>query len=557
MKYSIIIPVYNKFDEFVKPCLDSVIKYTDLDDCEIIVVANGCTDNTVGGMKEYSDNKSIKMLWFKDPLGFPGAVNAGIKFSSGQYVILLNSDTVIVEHNKNEWIQRLVKPFLENPKTAVTGPLKTNGSQSPTKKHFIVFYCAMISKKIIDRIGLLDERFNPGGAEDIDYCIRCEQEGFETVQVSNWKPGMTWSDFPVIHTVNGSVRQIENWDEIFANNLKKLEEKYKEKKKEILCSISTRGRYDTTLPLTLQSVIMQTKKPDHLIIFDDNDDGKTKDLRQDPTYQYLFILLNNKNITWEVIFGQKKGQHYNHDIANHKGYNWVWRIDDDCVPEPDVLEKLYEQTNDKVGAVGGSVLVPPEMPYNDIQATGKIEDVTREPNLQWGIINETKSVDHLHCSFLYRAGVAEYNLALSKVAHREETLFTYSIKRAGYDVLITPCITWHLRNKEGGIRDGKEQLFAQDEAIFQNTLKQFLKNRPIVVLNGGLGDHIVFKKVLKDLKDPIVYSCYNNVIPGQSIGLAMQTFGDLSSWDIYRKMDEWNWKGSLEDAYRKLYGVEK
>ena len=35
--------------------------------------------------------------------------------------------------------------------------------------------------------------------------------------------------------------------------------------KNILCSISTRGRYDTTLPMTLAGVIGQTKMPDKVI----------------------------------------------------------------------------------------------------------------------------------------------------------------------------------------------------------------------------------------------------------------------------------------------------
>ena len=36
----------------------------------------------------------------------------------------------------------------------------------------------------------------------------------------------------------------------------------------VLCSISTRGRYHSTLPLTLQAVICQTKRVDKLVIFD-------------------------------------------------------------------------------------------------------------------------------------------------------------------------------------------------------------------------------------------------------------------------------------------------
>jgi hypothetical protein len=232
----------------------------------------------------------------------------------------------------------------------------------------------------------------------------------------------------------------------------------------------------------------------------------------------------------------------------------VWRLDDDTVAEANVLETLYSHTNNKVGAVGGSVLTPPIM--LDVRATGKIEEIEREPNLQWGIIKEKKEVDHLHCSFLYRAGIAEYCLELSRVAHREETMFTYELLQKGYKNLIVPnAITWHLKNKDGGIRDGMSEMFAHDENIFKNKVK--LGDSTIVVLNNGMGDHIVFKRVLPLIKKPVVFTCYPDIIPGRSIAEAQAMFGDLKKYGIYEKMDEWGWKDSLENAFKKLYGVDK
>ena len=52
----------------------------------------------------------------------------------------------------------------------------------------------------------------------------------------------------------------------------------------ILCSISTRGRYDSTLPLALQAILNQTKLPDKIIIFDDNDEPR--DVRNELFYSY-------------------------------------------------------------------------------------------------------------------------------------------------------------------------------------------------------------------------------------------------------------------------------
>jgi hypothetical protein len=317
----------------------------------------------------------------------------------------------------------------------------------------------------------------------------------------------------------------------------------------ILCSISTRGRYNTTLPLAIQSVINQTRKVDHLVLFDDNDEPK--DLRQDPVYTHLFEMMNAKNISWKVIFGKKKGQHFNHQIANHAGYDWVWRVDDDNIAESNVLENLCKYIADDVGAIGGSVLIPSQI-FDTSKSTGIIEYINTELNIQWGYIDSVREVDHLHCSFLYRAGIADYNLNLSRVAHREETIFTYELKNKGYKLLVVPnAITWHSKSS-GGIRSEKDpSLYERDESIFRNIVQY--KDHTIVVLDCGMGDHIVFKHVLPEIKNPIIFSCFPDIIPGKSIGEAQLLFGDLSKYNIYRWMDIWNWKDSLENAFRKLY----
>jgi GT2 family glycosyltransferase len=318
----------------------------------------------------------------------------------------------------------------------------------------------------------------------------------------------------------------------------------------VLCSIATRGRYQTTLPLALNAIINQTKLPDKLVIFDDNDEPE--DVRNNNIYQHLFSIMDYKGIKWEWVYAAKKGQHHIHQSANRMGYDWVWRVDDDAIPEPNVLEELYSWINDDVGAIGGAILTLPVNPDTS-KNTGKIEDIDKEPNIQWAEIKKLKEVEHLHCSFLYRAGVHDYNLGLSRVAHREETLFTYGLYLKGYTILAAPhANTWHLKNPQGGIRsESNQQLYHHDELIFRNTLTY--KDKKIVVLNVGMGDHIVFKNVLKDITNAEVFTCFPDIVPGRPISEAMSLFGDIDQWSIYKKMAEWNWTDSLEKAFRKLY----
>ena len=318
----------------------------------------------------------------------------------------------------------------------------------------------------------------------------------------------------------------------------------------VLCSVATRGRYQTTLPLTLNAIINQTKKVDKLIICDDNDEPQ--DMRNELIYSHFFQMLTIKGIAWEWIFAGKKGQHYIHQMANTMGYDWVWRVDDDAIPEPHVLQTLFNYTHKNVGAVGGAIITLPDNPDTS-KCTGKIEHINIEPNIQWSFINKVKEVEHLHCSFLYRAGVHDYNLALSRVAHREETLFTYGLFNKGYKILVVPnANTWHLKNPNGGIRSETSQaLYEADEKIFNNTINY--SDKTVVVLTGGMGDHIVFTHVLPEIKNAEIFTCFPNIVPGRSIAEAYELFGNIDQWNVYIKMHQWGWKDSLENAYRKMY----
>jgi GT2 family glycosyltransferase len=318
----------------------------------------------------------------------------------------------------------------------------------------------------------------------------------------------------------------------------------------VLCSVATRGRYQTTLPLTLNSIINQTKKVDKLVIFDDNDEPQ--DMRKELVYSYFFKMLDIKGIAWEWVYAHKKGQHHIHQMANTMEFDWVWRVDDDAIPEPNVLQTLFNYTSKKVGAIGGAILTPP-LQFESFKPTGKIENIDTEPNIQWSFIHKVKEVEHLHCSFLYRAGVHDYNTGLSRVAHREETLFTYGLYLKGYKILAVPnAVSWHLKNPNGGIRsETNQKLYEQDESIFRNTIAY--KDKKIVVLNCGMGDHIVFSHVMPDITNAEVFTCYPDIVPGKSIAEAKALFGDIEQWNIYRKMAQWKWTDNLENAYRKMY----
>ena len=73
----------------------------------------------------------------------------------------------------------------------------------------------------------------------------------------------------------------------------------------VLCSVATRGRYFTTLPLVLNAIINQTTPPDKVMIFDDNDEPQ--DMRKEMIYQYFFQMLDIKKNSLGMAVCRKEG----------------------------------------------------------------------------------------------------------------------------------------------------------------------------------------------------------------------------------------------------------
>jgi len=186
-------------------------------DIELVISANGCTDNTEAYLNYlHTAIPNLIIVWDDKPLGFAKAVNEGIKRSTCNKIVLLNNDTLLLEQPKNQWLNRL-NDYHADISTVLT-------QYSPiTKQNFGVFFCTMIDKKVFYAIGGLDESFETGGCEDIDFCYRADQNGFSIVDVG-YK-----GDFPIYHVAEGTVHDpnlVQNWKQKFYVNELRLAKKW-------------------------------------------------------------------------------------------------------------------------------------------------------------------------------------------------------------------------------------------------------------------------------------------------------------------------------------------
>jgi FkbM family methyltransferase len=235
MKYSIVIPTYNNCDKYLKPCIDSIFKWTDMADVELIISANGCTDNSywyLNGLKNQFDaigfGKNLKVVWNDAPMGYAAATNAGIKESTCDKIVLLNNDTVLLDQTKNQWLEMMDSMFSDE-NVGISAPVVQRSDAA--NSDFAVFFCAMIHRKVFEKIGFLNEEYGVGSGEDVEFCVEAKLAGFLVKQVAPkvYNGEIFTGSFPIYHEGEGTVHNeelVKNWNEIFVRNELKLAKKY-------------------------------------------------------------------------------------------------------------------------------------------------------------------------------------------------------------------------------------------------------------------------------------------------------------------------------------------
>lgn len=217
MKLSVIIVNYNvKF--YLEQCLLSVFKATKNIDTEVFVVDNHSRDGSVDYLTDRFP--SVNVISSNHNLGFARANNIAIRQCSGDYVLLLNPDTIVGENALDEVVAFMDAhpkaggvgvcmlkvdgtPAMESRRgfpTPLTAFYKMSGlcARFPKSRRFGHYYMGylpwssaekievisgafcMVRHEALDRIGLLDEDFFMYG-EDIDLSYRLLKGGYE-----NW-----------------------------------------------------------------------------------------------------------------------------------------------------------------------------------------------------------------------------------------------------------------------------------------------------------------------------------------------------------------------------------
>jgi hypothetical protein len=231
---SIIIVSWNVRELLRRALTSAYASWGDAPGLEIVVVDNASEDGTVAMLRE--SFPQVRLIPNPDNRGFPAANNQGLEVARGEFILLLNPDTEVVD----DALPRLVAYGRDHPEVGMIGPrlLYPDGSVQSSRRRFPTlltlflestwlqrwaprkalrrYYfedvsadaqhpvdwitgAAMFTRRaVVDAVGGMDENFFMY-SEELDWCRRVKEAGWKAL----YTPGVT-----IVHHEGKSSEQV-------------------------------------------------------------------------------------------------------------------------------------------------------------------------------------------------------------------------------------------------------------------------------------------------------------------------------------------------------------
>jgi GT2 family glycosyltransferase len=239
---SLVILGYKNFETVTRLCLESLLPWANHPAIEILVVDNGSPDDSSAQTKRWCEaNEGIRCLLSEENRGFAGGMNWGASHASGEWLLLVNNDTVFPPLA----LDALLNVVLAAPtRVAMLGPVTNaagNGQRlwnptasltewlhigktlhaNPTKQlmptYRCDFFCIAIRRKVWDLLGGLDTQFGLGYYEDFDFSLRLRTAGFDQ---------MITEDVFILHVGSATFKGSKKAKALISRNKKLLQTKH-------------------------------------------------------------------------------------------------------------------------------------------------------------------------------------------------------------------------------------------------------------------------------------------------------------------------------------------
>lgn len=201
---TLIVLGYKNFETVTKVCLESLVPWANNPAVEILVIDNGSPDDSAELTETWcASHPGFRSLVSKDNRGFAGGMNLGASQANGEWLLLVNNDTVFpalaldamlgVVQSAPDQVgmlgpvtnaagngQRLWKPGASHMEWLHIGEtLHANPTNELMPAYRCDFFCIAIRRNVWQKLDGLDPAFGLGYYEDFDFSLRLRAAGFE------------------------------------------------------------------------------------------------------------------------------------------------------------------------------------------------------------------------------------------------------------------------------------------------------------------------------------------------------------------------------------------
>lgn len=213
-RVSLIIPTRNS-GRLVKQCIDSIIQRTDYPNYEIILIDNGSDEiKSLEIFSQLSKESQIRIIRDDRPFNFSALNNVAVSNASGEVIALVNNDVEVIS---TEWLAEMVSLAVQPQVGAVGAKLlypdgrvqhagiilgikgvaghSNKGIDRQDTGYFcraavvgefsaVTAACLVVRKSLYERVGGLNENELAVSYNDVDFCLKLVDIGFQNV----WTP---------------------------------------------------------------------------------------------------------------------------------------------------------------------------------------------------------------------------------------------------------------------------------------------------------------------------------------------------------------------------------
>jgi glycosyltransferase involved in cell wall biosynthesis len=164
------MPCYNENDTLVS--IVEAVKNIPYHDKEIIIVDDYSTDGTRERLRDTIESKVNKVIYHDRNMGKGAALRSGIKYATGDIVIVQDAD---LEYNPDE-IPKVIQPILDGKADVVFGSRFMGG-----QPHRVLFFWQMVGNKILTALSNVFTNLN---LTDMETCYKAfKREVIQSIEI--------------------------------------------------------------------------------------------------------------------------------------------------------------------------------------------------------------------------------------------------------------------------------------------------------------------------------------------------------------------------------------